>query len=189
MVCKMNFIEQLSEVKHATKKQIKEEHWHVEGIIKSKSNQEFKFDLSKCLFIFSYNDESKINPILKDRMYKIETKGYDAKEKAIIARKHLLPAILKQINFKDEDLILTDDVLSYLIQNYTKEEKGVRNLKRCLEIIYTKMNLSRFTDTTTEIFKKTFIENIEFPYTLTNQDIDKLIVKGEQNPYLATLYT
>ena len=166
-------------------------------LIDSSQNSEFhdkyfseiKFDLSKCLFIFSYNDESKINPILKDRMYKIETKGYDAKEKAIIARKHLLPAIRKQIDFKEEDLILPDEVLNYLVQNYTKEEKGVRNLKRCLEMIFTKMNLSRFTDTSTEFFKKAFLENVEFPYTLTNRDIDKLVVKGEQNPYLSTIYT
>ena len=150
---------------------------------------EIKFDLSKCLFIFSYNDESKINPILKDRMYKIETKGYDAKEKAIIARKHLLPAIRKQIDFKEEDLVFTDEVLAYIVQNHTGEEKGVRNLKRCLEVIYTKMNLSRFTDTSTEFFKKGFIGNIKFPYTLTNSDIDKLVIKNEQNPYLATLYT
>ena len=166
-------------------------------LIDSSQNSEFhdkyfseiKFDLSKCLFIFSYNDESKINPILKDRMYKIETKGYDAKEKAIIARKHLLPAIRKQIDFKEEDLILPDEVLNYLVQNYTKEEKGVRNLKRCLEMIFTKMNLSRFTDTSTEFFKKAFLENVEFPYTLTNRDIDKLVVKGEQNPDLSTIYT
>ena len=166
-------------------------------LIDSSQNSEFhdkyfseiKFDLSKCLFIFSYNDESKINPILRDRMYKIETKGYDAKEKAIIARNHLLPAIRKQIDFKEEDLILPDEVLSYLVQNYTKEEKGVRNLKRCLEMIFTKMNLSRFTDTSTEFFKKAFLENVEFPYTLTNRDIDKLVVKGEQNPYLSTIYT
>ena len=37
--------------------------------------------------------------------------------------------------------------------------------------------------------KKAFLENVEFPYTLTNQDIDKLVIKGEQNPYLATIYT
>ena len=84
---------------------------------------------------------------------------------------------------------MTDEVLNYLIQTQTGEEKGVRNLKRCLEMIYTKMNLSRFTDTSTEFFKKAFLENVEFPYTLTNQDIDKLIIKGEQNPYLATIYT
>jgi hypothetical protein len=55
----MNFIEQLSEVKHATKKQIKEEHWHVKGIIKSKSNQEFKFDLSPIIK-FKKDDYGKI---------------------------------------------------------------------------------------------------------------------------------
>lgn len=166
-------------------------------LIDSSQNSEFhdkyfseiKFDLSKCLFIFSYNDESKINPILRDRMYKIQTKGYDAKEKAIIARKHLLPAIRTQIDFNEEDLVMNDEVLNYLIQTRTGEEKGVRNLKRCLEMIYTKMNLSRFTDTSTEFFKKAFLENVEFPYTLTNQDIDKLVIKGEQNPYLATIYT
>jgi hypothetical protein len=42
---------------------------------------EVDFDLSKCLFIFSYNDESKVNSILKDRMYRIQTKSYDSKEK------------------------------------------------------------------------------------------------------------
>ena len=54
---------------------------------------EIDFDLSKCLFIFSYNDESKVNNILKDRMYHIQTQGYKIKEKIIIANKYLLPKI------------------------------------------------------------------------------------------------
>lgn len=166
-------------------------------LIDTSQNSEFhdkyfsdiKLDLSKCLFIFSYNDESKINPILKDRMYKIETKGYNAKEKAIIAQRHLIPSIQKQIGITSEELIITDEVLSYLIQNHTGDEKGVRTLKRCLEIIFTKINLSRFTDSNIEIFKDAFVENIEFPYTITNRDVDKMVIKGEQNPYLTTLYT
>lgn len=150
---------------------------------------EIKLDLSKCLFIFSYNDESKINPILRDRMYKIETKGYDAKEKATIARIHLLPSIRKQIKFTEQELVISDEVIAYIVQNFTGEEKGVRNLKRCLEIIYTKMNLYRFTDTSTEFFKKGMLENVEFPYTLSNRDVDKLVSKKEMNTYLATMYT
>lgn len=150
---------------------------------------EVKFDLSKCLFIFSYNDESKINPILRDRMYKIETKGYDAKEKATIAKIHLLPSIRKQIKFTEEELVISDEVIAYIVQNFTGEEKGVRNLKRCLEIIFTKMNLYRFTDTSTEFFKKGMLDKVEFPYTLTNRDVDKLVSKKEMNTYLATMYT
>ena len=166
-------------------------------LIDTSQNSEFhdkyfsdiKFDLSKCLFIFSYNDESKINPILKDRMYKIETKGYNAKEKTIIARRHLIPSIQKQIGINEDELIITDEVLSHVIQNHTSQEKGVRTLKRCLEIIYTKINLSRFTDSNLEIFKDAFVGNIEFPYTITNRDVDKMIIKGDENPYLTTLYT
>jgi hypothetical protein len=45
---------------------------------------EIDFDLSRCLFIFSYNDESRVNPILRDRMYRIQTKGYSEKDKLII---------------------------------------------------------------------------------------------------------
>ena len=67
---------------------------------------EIDFDLSKCLFIFSYNDESKINPILKDRMYRIETKGYEAKDKVVIARDYILPKIREQVNFSKEDIII-----------------------------------------------------------------------------------
>ena len=50
---------------------------------------EIELDLSKCLFIFSYNEEEKVNPILKDRMYRISTKGYAVKEKKTIVEKYL----------------------------------------------------------------------------------------------------
>ena len=81
--------------------------------------------------------------ILKDRMYILETKGYSNKEKLIIAKDYLLKKIRQQVNIKDTDVILEDNIIIYIIENYTKEEKGVRNLKRCLEIIYTKLNLIR----------------------------------------------
>ena len=48
-------------------------------------------DLSKCLFIFSFNDETKVDRILKDRMYVINTKGFNTKDKIKICKDHLLP--------------------------------------------------------------------------------------------------
>ena len=59
------------------------------------------FNLSKCLFIFSYNDENKINPILKDRMYRIHTKGYQTSEKKTIYKKYLIPKIERTVNFEN----------------------------------------------------------------------------------------
>ena len=140
---------------------------------------EIDFDLSKCLFIFSYNDESKINPILKDRMYRIETKGYKKDEKIIIANKYLLPTIQTLVNFTNNDIIIPDNVLNYIIEKFTDQECGVRNLKRCLEIIYTKLNLLRLMKPDENIFKDDFKLNINFPITLTNEITDKLIKINE----------
>jgi ATP-dependent Lon protease len=135
---------------------------------------EVDFDLSKCLFIFSYNDESRVNPILRDRMYRIQTKGYDAKEKLVIARDYLLPKIREQVNFNESDVIIPDETIQYIVSNngFTKEEAGVRNLKRCLEIIYTKLNLFRLVKPDAKLFGKDFDIEVTFPFTVTKKAVD-----------------
>ena len=137
---------------------------------------EIELDLSKCLFIFSYNDERLVNPILKDRMYRIVTKGYDLKEKLTIARNYMLPKIREQVGFGPDDIVINDDVLSHIISNQAKGEEGVRNLKRTLEIIHTKLNLYRLVKPeTTGIFEKDMGIKVTFPYTLTKKDVDTLV--------------
>jgi hypothetical protein len=142
---------------------------------------ELEFDLSKCLFIFSYNDERKVNPILKDRMYRIETKGYDAPEKFIISKDYLLPKICEQVKFAKEDIVIPEETIKYLITNHTDGEQGVRNLKRCLEIIYTKLNLYRLMKPGSNLFKKEMSLDIKFPMTITTDIVDKLIKKNEND--------
>jgi len=152
---------------------------------------EVDFDISKCLFIFSYNDESKVNPILRDRMYRIQTKGYDAKDKTIIARKYLLPKIREQVNFKEEDVIIPDDTIQYIASTsaLTNSEAGVRNLKRCLEIIHTKLNLFRLIKPGEKLFDKDMDIKVEFPFTVTKQHVDIFIKNEEkQNQSLLAMY-
>jgi ATP-dependent Lon protease len=145
------------------------------------------FDLSKCLFIFSYNDESKVNPILKDRMYRIQTKGYNLKEKTVISNHHLLPKIRDQVKFSSEDIIIPDESIHYLIDHFCNKEDGVRNLKRCLEIIHTKLNLYRLMKSDSNLFEEEMSLKVEFPYTVTKDIIDKLIKVDKGN--LNTLYS
>lgn len=151
-----------------------------------------EFDLSKCLFIFSYNDEHAINPILKDRMYHIKTKGYDTKDKIKIARDYLLPKIREQVKFSETEVVITDEVLNYLITTpkFCKGEEGVRNLKRCLEIIYTKLNLFRFTTADDGSFLKEQMDlRVTFPITLTTKDVNVLIkIEEYLNPSLLSMY-
>jgi ATP-dependent Lon protease len=152
---------------------------------------EVDFDISKCLFIFSYNDESKVNPILRDRMYRIQTKGYDAKDKTIIARKYLLPKIREQVNFKEEDVVIPDDTIQYIASTsaLTNSEAGVRNLKRCLEIIHTKLNLFRLIKPGEKLFDKDMDIKVEFPFTVTKQHVDIFIKNEEkQNQSLLAMY-
>ena len=140
---------------------------------------EIDFDLSKCLFIFSYNDPLKVNPILLDRMYKIKTTGYQVKDKIVIAKQYLIPKIRYEVNFKDGDITIPDATLNYIIDNYTEKEDGVRNLKRCIEIIYKKLNLYRLVKPGTTLFEKDNILVVEFPFTVTNDIVNNLIKKDE----------
>ena len=150
---------------------------------------EIDFDLSKCLFIFSYNDESKINPILKDRMYRIQTKGYSQKQKTVISNNYLLPKIREQVKFEAEDIIIPDVTLNYIVENHCNKEEGVRNLKRCLEIIYTKLNLYRLMRPDSNLFEEDMSLKVTFPFTVTKDIVDKLIKKTEGlNPSLYHLY-
>jgi ATP-dependent Lon protease len=151
---------------------------------------EIDFDLSKCLFIFSYNDESKINPILKDRMYRIQTKGYNQKQKTVISNSYLLPRIREQVKFNKEDIIIPEPTIHYIIENHCNKEDGVRNLKRCLEIIYTKLNLYRLMRPESNLFEEDMSLKVEFPFTVTKDIIDKLIKKTDNglNPSLYHLY-
>jgi len=143
---------------------------------------EIAFDLSKCLFIFSYNDESRVNRVLLDRMFRIRTSGYSAKEKVTITQNYLVPKIVEQVKFSPEDIRISSDMVEYIVENYTEKEEGVRNLKRCLEIIHTKLNLHRLMTpgTIVSMFPKEFKSNeVVFPFTVTRTNLEHLLKKNE----------
>jgi ATP-dependent Lon protease len=105
-------------------------------------------------------------------MYTIDIPGYEKKEKIIIARDYLIPEMNKQFNMTD--LMWTDEVLDYIIEK-TETESGVRNLKRKLEIIFSKINLLRISSP----------EKITFPFTVTKTLIDEFIeIKHVVHSYL-----
>lgn len=104
---------------------------------------ELDFDLSKCLFVFSYNDEQLVNPILRDRMVTIDISGYDQEEKLVIARDYLIPEI--QNEYRIQENVWTDELILSLIQK-TEKESGVRNLKRNLDKVYSQLNLLRILE-------------------------------------------
>ena len=61
------------------------------------------------------------------------------------------------------------------------KEDGVRNLKRCIEIIYTKLNLFRLMKPDTNLFDEDMSLKVEFPFTVTKEIVDKLIKKEKED--------
>jgi len=139
---------------------------------------EIDINVSKCLFVFSFNDETLVNSILKDRMYVIETNGYNDIDKIEICKKFIIPAVLKEMNLDINNIIISDQIIQYII-DYTKHEKGVRNLKRNIEIIFSKINLFRLLKPSTSLFDHKSID-VKFPMTLTKKMIEELLPKIEE---------
>ena len=126
--------------------------------------QGIDFDLSQCMFIFSYNDIHKINPILRDRIVNINTKGFKTKDKINIANDYLLPSIMEDMGIQKDNIKMSNDILQMIIEDYT-EEGGVRKFKECLYEIVRDINLR-------EIKGDTILNTkIKYPFQITEDMI------------------
>ena len=134
-------------------------------------------DLSKVMFVFSANDINKIDKVLLDRLTVITVKGYDLKQKVSIAEQYLLPTTLKEVNLH-ERVAISKDILENIIQEYARDEKGVRELKRCIEQVVQKINMLRMYNSPDLPFH---IKDFSLPFTLKKDHL-KLFLKKKENP-------
>lgn len=127
-------------------------------------------DLSKALFIFSYNDVSLIDKILLDRIHRIQFENLTVDEKITIVYEYVLPEIYEKIGFNKDVLVLERDVIEFIITHYTYEA-GVRKLKEILFEILSEMNL--------ECLKNEIDEpgQMEIPIHLTREKIETKYLK------------
>jgi len=115
-------------------------------------------DLSKALFILSYNDRDAIDKILLDRVHIIKFDNLSLEDKLIIAKEHILPDIYKKMGLQSM-INIDDNVIKFLIDEYTLES-GVRKLKELLFEIIGELNL--------EFLKNNnFINDFAIPINLT----------------------
>lgn len=147
------------------------------------------FDLSQCLFVFSFNDIDKVHPILRDRMTVIHCGGYNEKDKSVILKDYIWPVILDRLKF--DNVTLSDAAIKYLISEYSSEEKGVRTLIRTVETMMTRINMLRIAnDESMKDYK--FYMDIKFPLTITEEVVKKILVdlaKKDIDESWRTLYT
>lgn len=136
------------------------------------------FDMSQCLFVFSFNDIEKVHPILRDRMSVIECGGYGEKDKGEILKNYIWPEVLERLRFKNSDVCLDDEAIKYVIQEYSEKEAGVRNLIRTIETVMTRLNMLRVAND--ESMKDyPFYMEVSFPFRITSNVI-KTLMKDKQ---------
>lgn len=117
-------------------------------------------DLSKVLFIFSYNDHTMIDNILLDRIHRIKFDNLTLEDKKTIVNKHILPEINKNLGF--ENIVdIPEEVIEHIVMRYTAEP-GVRKLKELIFDILGEINIELMQNTA----------DYHIPRVLTIHDID-----------------
>jgi len=143
-------------------------------------------DLSKVMFVFSGNDLNKIDKVLLDRMTVIELEGYNSKEKMAITENFLLPSALKDVNL-NEKVGISKEIIEHIIREHAGDEKGVRQLKRCIEQVTQKVNMLRMFNTKDLPFH---IPNFNLPFVLKKEHVDLFLKKKKPiDQSIAHLYT
>jgi len=152
-------------------------------LIDSTQNEHFQdkyfngidLDVSKILFIFSYNDVSVIDKILLDRIHRIKFDYLTIDDKINIVQKYLLSEIYENMGM-DNIINLSNENIIFIIDNYTNEA-GVRKLKEIIFEIVSEINL--------ELLKETVIHTL--PIQITNDEIENKYLKDRHKIHKKTI--
>jgi ATP-dependent Lon protease len=149
---------------------------------------EVKIDLSNLWFVYSLNDESMLDKILRDRLDIIKVNDYSNEEKREIAKKFLIPRALKETNINPSDLMFSDNIIDYIIKKLKDDEKknvpdnystGVRQLNRCIQKLIRSFSVAKNASIDNKggmgelRFNIPF--KISFPFVVTKLAIDSLL--------------
>lgn len=126
-------------------------------------------DLSKALFILSYNDVDSIDRILLDRIHRIKFSGLSLEDKLTICEQHILPEIYTKIGLVDT-IQMDIEVIKFVINEYT-QEPGVRKLKEILFELIGEINLD---------ILKNFNTEYNIPIIITIDDIKNKYFKDRR---------
>jgi len=125
-------------------------------------------DLSKALFILSYNDVEAIDKILLDRVHRIKFSSLSLEDKLIICNTHILPEVYKKMGLEGM-ISFSDDILKFIIDEYTSES-GVRKLKEILFEVVGEINL--------DVLKNSN-KDFDIPIQITIEDIKNKYFKDK----------
>lgn len=142
-----------------------------------------ELDLSRALFIFTYNNPELVDPILADRLYKIKINNYTKEEKIHITTKHLINTILQEFNFSNTDIIISKEIIEEIV--HLSNDSGMRNIKNNIHVIISRLNTLLLSDPNNNFitlpYKKLYKYYHKLPIILQKKHINILLDSSEIN--------
>ena len=137
-------------------------------------------DLSKALFVLAFNDISKIDKIVSDRLKVIYINPPNLNDKLLICQDKMIPEILNSINLKnDVNVIIDKEVIEYIINKKTTQESGVRQLRKNIEKLVHRLNYDILIEN--DVLKK----ECDNTFNITRDYVDKVLKQESQdNDYM-----
>jgi len=143
-----------------------------------------EIDLSKVMFVFSFNDKNNIHPILRDRIQIIHVKNPTVSDKINITNKHLIPSILSNLDTNSK-IIITPENITRIINQHCKNDVGVRHLKHLVEKLVLKINTSRYNPLCRyKSLKNIDVDKVEVSQTMINEILEKV----EDDSFISSMY-
>lgn len=154
-------------------------------------------DLSRVLFIVSFNNPYNVDPVVLNRLKVIKIKESTENEKIEIVKKFTIPEICKNLKIK-ENINIEDSIIKYIIRNKVKSDKGMRSINNVFSTLYAKINTllslqEMEKDIRLKIIEGLSYENIilEKPgkeLTITINLVDSLLHREEKNISHLSMY-
>jgi MoxR-like ATPase len=142
-------------------------------------------DLSKVFFVISFNDVSKIDEIVLDRLKVIYIDKPSIQDKIKICKEKIIPELIKSVNFTNKVIDMSEEVIEYII--YKCKEDGVRQLRKSIEKILNRLNYDILIDNKKELIINIDPDTKNNIYKITQTYIDKILKtkNEEEKPYMS----
>jgi ATP-dependent Lon protease len=145
-------------------------------------------DLSKVFFVIAFNDISKIDEIVLDRLKVIYIDKPSLEDKINICLDKVIPAILANINFNKNIFIeMNKETMEYFITKKCEREHGIRKIKHNLETILYRLNYDILIDKTENLTVQKGDEKII--YNIGRKYIDKVLKDPVEDDRYLSMYT
>lgn len=149
---------------------------------------EVPINLSNVWFIATMNDDTHLDPALKDRLEIIKVPSYNKNELIHIIKLHVLPNCAMEHGYTKDDFIISDNACNVILNYIKKDIKtgGVRKVEEEIKNIVSKIS---FLDKVgyKEEFHLSFKlkDPITFPFMIDEKIVKSLMRRENEATYLS----